>query len=65
MSGKQAQLWWIQINQCQHPPPQAREQTLEQTISSIIKRFGDGAIIKMGEASHLNVSVIPAGSLRV
>jgi recombination protein RecA len=43
--------------------PQAREQMLEQTISSIIKRFGDGAIIKMGEARHLNVSVIPTGSL--
>jgi recombination protein RecA len=43
--------------------PQAREQKLEQTISSIIKRFGDGAIIKMGEESHLNVSVTPTGSL--
>ncbi len=29
----------------------------------MIKRFGDGALIKIGEASHLNVSRIPTGSL--
>ncbi|MBN1316529.1 MAG: recombinase RecA [Anaerolineales bacterium] len=36
---------------------------LEQTISSIIKRFGDGAIMKLGDATHLDVDVIPTGSL--
>jgi recombination protein RecA len=41
----------------------ARDQVLEQTISSIIKRFGDGAIMKMGDASHLDIDVIPTGSL--
>jgi recombination protein RecA len=41
----------------------ARAQMLDQTISSIIKRFGDGAIMKLGEATHLDVEVIPTGSL--
>ncbi len=41
----------------------ARKQILEQTISSILKRYGDGAIMKLGDASHLDVEVIPTGSL--
>ncbi len=40
-----------------------REQILDQTISSIIKRFGDGAIMKLGDAVHLDIDVIPTGSL--
>jgi recombination protein RecA len=44
-------------------PDDARTQMLDQTISSIIKRFGDGAIMKLGEATHLDVDVIPTGSL--
>ena len=43
--------------------PKARNQMLEQTISSIIKRYGDGAIMKLGDATHLDVDVIPTGSL--
>ena len=41
----------------------SREQILDQTISSIIKRFGDGAIMKLGDAAHLDVEAIPTGSL--
>jgi recombination protein RecA len=40
-----------------------REQALSTTMDSIHKRFGDGAIMKLGTASHLNVEVIPTGSL--
>ena len=40
-----------------------REQALGTTLDSIHKRFGDGAIMKLGDASHLNVEVIPTGSL--
>lgn len=41
----------------------ARLKALETTISGIRKRFGDGAIMKLGEATHLNVEVIPTGSI--
>jgi len=40
-----------------------REATLERTISSLTKRFGEGAIMRLGEATHLNVEAIPTGSL--
>jgi recombination protein RecA len=40
-----------------------REQALDTTLDAIHKRFGEGAIMKLGEASHLNVEVIPTGSL--
>jgi recombination protein RecA len=42
---------------------QGRDQALDTTLDTIHKRFGDGAIMKLGAASHLNVQVIPTGSL--
>ena len=39
-----------------------KAKALETTLASIQKRFGDGAIMKMGQAS-LQVEVIPTGSL--
>ncbi|MEN8098083.1 MAG: recombinase RecA [Chloroflexota bacterium] len=41
----------------------ARNEMLDQTIDTILKRYGDGAIMKLGDASHLDVEVIPTGSL--
>ncbi len=41
----------------------AREKALATTLSSLNKRFGDGAIMKLGEATRLNVESIPTGSL--
>ncbi|MCB0036865.1 MAG: recombinase RecA, partial [Anaerolineales bacterium] len=42
-----------------------KDQSLETTIAGIQKRFGDGAIMRLGEASHLVVEAIPTGSLSV
>ncbi len=36
---------------------------LETTLASLKKRFGEGAIMKLGEARHLQVESIPSGSL--
>ena len=36
---------------------------LDRTLSDITKRFGDGAIMRLGEATHLKVETIPTGSL--
>lgn len=36
---------------------------LETVLSSLKKRFGDGAIMKLGEAQHMQVESIPTGSL--
>ena len=42
-----------------------RERILESTIANITKKFGDGAIMRLGEASHMQVEVIPTGSLSI
>jgi recombination protein RecA len=40
-----------------------REKALEVAVSDLRKRFGDGAIMKLGESTHLKVEVIPTGAL--
>ena len=40
-----------------------RLRALETTLKSIEKRYGEGAIMRLGQASHLEVEVIPTGSL--
>ena len=40
-----------------------REKALDTTLNSIRKRFGEGAVMKLGDAGHLEVESIPTGSL--
>jgi recombination protein RecA len=40
-----------------------REKALDTTLISIRKRFGEGAVMKLGDAAHLEVESIPTGSL--
>ncbi len=40
-----------------------KSKALETTVATIQKRYGEGAIMRLGEASHLNVEAIPTGSL--
>ncbi|MEA3346392.1 MAG: recombinase RecA [Chloroflexota bacterium] len=40
-----------------------REKALDTAITNVKRRFGEGAIMKLGEAQHLDVDVIPTGSL--
>lgn len=42
---------------------QGRERALETAITGIQKRFGEGSIMRLGDAQHLQVEVIPTGSL--
>jgi len=42
---------------------EGRGKALETTLLNIKKRFGDGAIIRLGEATHLDVEAIPTGSI--
>lgn len=44
-------------------PDAGREQALETTLLNLRKRFGDGAIMRLGESTGLNVDAIPTGSL--
>ena len=53
------------------PPPeeepsdisQARSIALEKALGDITKRYGDGAIMRLGEAHHMKVDIIPTGAL--
>jgi recombination protein RecA len=40
-----------------------RRKALESTLANITKRFGEGSIMRLGEATHLNVEAISTGSL--
>ncbi len=40
-----------------------KTKALETTLASLKKRFGEGAIMKMGEATGMKVDVIPTGSI--
>lgn len=40
-----------------------REKALEQAVAQIKRRFGDGALMRLGEASHLDVETVPTGAL--
>jgi recombination protein RecA len=42
---------------------QARTIVLEKAVGDILKRFGDGSIMRLGEASRRPVEVVPTGSL--
>src|SRR5512139_2727678 len=44
-------------------PADGKNKALETTLASITKKFGDGAIMRLGEASHLEIASIPTGSL--
>jgi recombination protein RecA len=41
----------------------ARKAVLDRALGDIIKRYGEGSIMRMGEAMHLAVEAIPTGSL--
>ncbi len=43
----------------------ARRTAIEKTLGDLTKRFGDGAIMRLGEAKHMNIDIIPTGSLAV
>jgi len=42
---------------------EARRAVLEKALTDITKRYGEGAIMRMGEAHHMTIEVIPTGSL--
>ena len=40
-----------------------RAKALETTLANLHKRFGDGAIMKLGASTRLHIESIPTGSL--
>jgi recombination protein RecA len=44
-------------------PMSEREKAIELALSQIERRFGKGAIMKLGEVAHVHVEAIPTGSI--
>jgi RecA/RadA recombinase len=44
---------------------EAKLKAIEATLADITKRFGDGTVIRLGDAKHMQVDTIPSGSLGV
>ena len=42
---------------------EGRQKALDAAVSQIRKQFGDGALMRLGEATHLAVDVIPTGAI--
>ncbi len=40
-----------------------KTKALEVTLANLSKRFGDGAVMRLGEATHLHVESVPTGAL--
>ncbi len=45
------------------PKNDGKSEALKLALAQITKQFGDGAIMKLGEAPKMNVELIPSGSL--
>ena len=41
----------------------AKKTVLDKALKDIVKRYGEGSIMKLGQAKHLAVEIIPTGSL--
>ena len=41
----------------------ARDAALDKALGDITKRFGEGTVMRLGEAHHMVVDAIPTGSL--
>jgi recombination protein RecA len=50
-------------NQESSPMTDARKAVLDKALGDIIKRYGEGAIMRLGEAHSMKTDVIPTGSL--
>jgi recombination protein RecA len=59
MSAKKAAAEAIQLPEESRP----RDAVLEKAVGEITKKYGEGAVMRLGEASHLVVETIPTGSL--
>jgi recombination protein RecA len=53
----------LPMNNPQPGMDEARKAVLDKAVGDIVKRYGEGSIMRLGEAHHLAVEAIPTGSL--
>jgi len=54
-----------QSDSAQQPPMTGKAKSLEATLTDLTKRFGDGTVVRLGDAKHMQVETIPTGSLMI
>ena len=42
---------------------EAKKAVLDRALHDIVKKYGEGSIMRLGEATHMEVAAIPTGSL--
>src|SRR5512139_3646688 len=45
------------------PLPDGKQKALDTTVATLRKRYGDGAIMRLGSASRVPVEAIPTGAM--
>lgn len=53
----------IQNDQADPNMQEAKKAVLDRALHDIVKKYGEGSIMRLGEASHMQVESIPTGSL--
>jgi recombination protein RecA len=53
----------VAVKETNMPSESGKTKALETTLASLKKRFGEGAIMKLGETASMKVDAIPTGSI--
>ncbi len=53
----------VNSQEIDNPNPEAKKMMLDKAVTDISKRFGEGSIMRLGEAKHMQVEAIPTGSI--
>lgn len=53
----------VETKTIEHPVEGGKVKALETTLANLNKKYGDGVVMKLGEATRMAVEAIPTGSL--
>ena len=62
-SNKESKVAAMEERQANRDVDGAKRAVLDKAVSDILKRYGDGSIMRLGEAKHMETEAYPTGSL--
>src|SRR5512141_627827 len=62
-SNKESKAAQMEENQANRNVDGAKRAVLDKAVGDILKRYGDGSIMRLGEAQHMQTEAFPTGSL--
>jgi recombination protein RecA len=63
MSPRKSKSAAIEEQAAAQPMDGAKRAVLDKAVGDILKRYGDGSIVRLGEAQHMQTEAFPTGSL--